>query len=118
MNDYLPADHQLAIRSDTPDSDRRGIRHDPIIKELAMTCWFEANGNAEKAARMVAQECRTDQTGHLPQEARLLPSSNAIRRWANTDGWGDQLTQHIGQHYKHLLARYTGVTPVWWTSGC
>ena len=96
-----------SIRPETLPTDPRGLRHPPIVKELAFVCWIEANGNGERARRLLVEEFRKDTTGLLPQAEREWPSANTLRNWARTEGWEDQLVQHVAGSYKHLLTVYT-----------
>lgn len=91
------------VPADPADLDARGVRHSALVRELAFACWVEANGNAERARRLLVAACERDQTGRLPQEEAAYPSANAIRRWARRDGWELQLIESIGAGYGHLL---------------
>ena len=91
------------IISDRLDRDRRGIRHPPIVRELAQACWYEANGDSGRAWSLLVEECRAGRFPELPSDPDLWPSRRAIERWANAEGWHLQLTNHVASRYQALL---------------
>lgn len=40
--------------TESADLDGRGVRHSELVRDLAFACWFNANGNAERARRLLA----------------------------------------------------------------
>lgn len=98
-------DTQLVnIISDRLDRDRRGIRHPPIVRELAKACWFEANGDSGRAWQLLVEECRSGHLSELPADPELWPSRRAIERWANAEGWHLQLADYVDGHFPALMA--------------
>jgi hypothetical protein len=85
------------------DFDGRGIRHPLLVRELALTCWADANGNADRARRLLLDACQRDRTGQLPQDEDAIPSANTIRRWARREGWELRLIDTVGGNFGHLL---------------
>jgi hypothetical protein len=85
------------------DLDPRGIRHAPAVRELAFACWVEANGNADRARRLLLAYCDKDTTGTLPQTEDACPSATTIRRWARHEGWQFQFIDSVGAGYRQLL---------------
>lgn len=105
MSNDVPA--VVDIISDRLDRDRRGIRHPPIVRELAKACWFEAKGESGRAWQLVVEECRAGHLPELPTDPDLWPSRRAIERWANADGWHLQLAEHVHGTYPALMAAAT-----------
>lgn len=106
MTDQLPDPVQPSIASSIPsdlfDVTGAAVRHAPEVKQLALACWIEANGNAERAHRLLAQEC--------PKYTIVgdqVPTARTIRRWSQSEGWELLLVRAVGQSYGHLLELYT-----------
>jgi hypothetical protein len=91
------------IPAEPADPDPRSIRHAPAVCELAFACWVEANGNADRARRLLLATCQKDVTGTLPQTEETCPSATTIRRWARHDGWQLQFIDSVGAGYRQLL---------------
>lgn len=104
MSDPSPATTAIDIISDRLDRDRRGIRHPPIVREMARACWFEAEGDSGRAWQLLVEECRSGALPDLPTDPSDWPSRRAIERWANADGWHLELAAHVGRNYPAIVA--------------
>jgi len=74
--------------------------HPEWVKELAFTCWLEADRNASRALALL--------TEHWPEkEPQRLPPYRTVAAWAKRHNWEARADAAIAQAFPGLTMRHT-----------